>query len=85
MMFSELNYIICLLFEKWRALSYIEYILLHVQIPVQVQFIYSDHTIDGIWGSKHLLYNVTNNVRGQQKRKQKIGKKSVQINIVRFP
>lgn len=81
MMISELNNMICLLFEKWRALFYIEYILLHVQVPVPVQFIYSDHTIDGIWVSKHLLYNVTNNVRGQQKRKRKSVKKSVQINI----
>lgn len=57
-MFSELNDIICLLFEKLCALFYIEYILLHVQVPVQVQFFYSDHIIDGTMYMRFKTHNI---------------------------
>lgn len=52
-MFSELNYIICLLFEKLCALFYIEYCYMF-------KFLF-----------KFIVYNLTNNVIGQQNMKEK--------------
>lgn len=54
MMGSQHDCILCLIVVKLCAFILL-WILLHVHVQIQVQFIHSDHTIDGIY-MRHILY-----------------------------
>lgn len=54
MMGSQHDCILCLIVVKLCAFILL-WILLHVHVQVQVQFIHSDHTIDGIYET-HIIY-----------------------------
>lgn len=54
MMGSQHDCILCLIIVKLCAFILL-WILLHVHVQIQVQFIHSDHTIDGIYET-HIIY-----------------------------
>lgn len=56
MMGSQHDCILCLIVVKLCAFILL-WILLHVHVQIQVQFIHSDHTIDGIYET-HIIYTM---------------------------